>query len=634
MALTEAVRPTPRLWLDEWAYQYRELTKETSAFPGRFEVSRIPPMREVYRAASDLDVHTQTVVGCFAGQVSKTELLLNAIGQAVHNGGSTMVVLPIKESLQTFASQRLPSLIEKQYVNGVLNPVWQKLIGANVGKRKQGTWLQRRFPGGFLLLASGGSAPSLNGPPMRRVIGDEIDRLRAKLGADGPPIPQMRRRTGAMPHRKHLWLSTPTVRGRSAIQREFAATDMCFCYLPCPFCYHRQVLRFAPSENYAGGLVWDSETSEVFYQCERCLKRIGEEYKDAMLRDYEWQPGGYDDWSNVIDKQRIARDPNARGFHLSALYSPFYTWAEIRRDWQKARSSPEEMQGFVNLVLANLWDGNAPAITLDSEVPKHKLICECGAGRAVECPPDTALITVGVDLQGDRIECTAVAWNETESGVVIEHTVLAGRTTLPPSVPGSVWQKLTEQLSREYVGAPRNLRVEFACVDSGYAKVLDNLHTWHQSLPPKLRKRVFLIRGAAIPDKPTDTIWPKTAKMPDKHGRSPTYTVRVDLGKTQVFAMLANDIGDSDAQRICFADIPQLDSAYFAGVYSEDYTRTEKGYEWVQRVRRNEPLDCLVYSLAALRGWQSAGGRLRQRTARVAPRAPGRHTDEGDDWVR
>jgi hypothetical protein len=134
--------------------------------------------------------------------------------------------------------------------------------------------------------------------------------------------------------RKMFLVSTPTIAGLSRIEREYLATDQRRYFLPCPHCGAMQWLRFER-------LVWDEGAPETArYLCEACDRPIGEEHKARMLAAGEWR------------STAEAEDPQAIGFHISALYSPpgWLSWAEIARLWLGAQGDDRAIKTFKNTV--------------------------------------------------------------------------------------------------------------------------------------------------------------------------------------------------------------------------------------------------------------------------------------------
>lgn len=63
-ARTAALKPPPKLTLPQWADEYRMLPPESSAEPGRWKTSRVPPARGPMEAITDQATHTVTVMCC------------------------------------------------------------------------------------------------------------------------------------------------------------------------------------------------------------------------------------------------------------------------------------------------------------------------------------------------------------------------------------------------------------------------------------------------------------------------------------------------------------------------------------------------------------------------------------------
>ena len=112
--------------------------------------------------------------------------------------------------------------------------------------------------------------------------------------------------------RKIFIVSTPTLAGRSAIEREFLAGTMKYFHVACPHCgvsYQRLVW---------SQMQWvDNDPQTARYACEHCGGHIQEHHKTKMLASGQW----------------IATNPDHNGtesYHISTLYSPlgWFSWAE------------------------------------------------------------------------------------------------------------------------------------------------------------------------------------------------------------------------------------------------------------------------------------------------------------------
>ena len=81
-------------------------------------------------------------------------------------------------------------------------------------------------------------------------------------------------------------------------------------------------------------------------------------------------------------RAEAAGDGDTAGFWLNGLYSPWTTWAQLAKDFLRARKSPERMQTFTNTVLAETFQ-QAGATKTDAQRA-------AGAARAVPRGPDAA----------------------------------------------------------------------------------------------------------------------------------------------------------------------------------------------------------------------------------------------------
>jgi phage terminase large subunit GpA-like protein len=79
--------------------------------------------------------------------------------------------------------------------------------------------------------------------PVRYLLADEIDEYDDDLNEQGSAMELAERRTSTFSRRKILKISTPTVKGASAIEVAFEAGDQRHYQVPCPHCAAYQALR-------------------------------------------------------------------------------------------------------------------------------------------------------------------------------------------------------------------------------------------------------------------------------------------------------------------------------------------------------------------------------------------------------
>ena len=107
----KVLQPPPDLKLSEWADEYRRLSSEASAEPGRWRTSKAPYQREIMDAITDMTV--KKVVVMSAAQVGKTDaMILNPIGYYIHYEPSPIMVLqPTIQMAEAFSKDRLSPML-------------------------------------------------------------------------------------------------------------------------------------------------------------------------------------------------------------------------------------------------------------------------------------------------------------------------------------------------------------------------------------------------------------------------------------------------------------------------------------------------------------------------------------------
>ena len=192
-------------------------------------------------------------------------------------------------------------------------------------------------------------------------------------------------------NRQIAMVSTPTIAEVSRIEQAYLESDQRKYYVPCPHCGAFQVLRWAQVK-------WpDRKPAEAWYECERCHGHIADHHKAAMLERGEW-------------RAEAAGDGETAGFWLNGLYSPWTTWGQLAKDFLRARKSPERMQTFTNTVLAETFQQAGATKTDASELLGRRQPYRAD----IMLPAGVVLITLGADLQADRIEVEIVGWGRDE----------------------------------------------------------------------------------------------------------------------------------------------------------------------------------------------------------------------------
>ena len=122
--------PPPDMTISEWADEYRRLSSESSAEPGRWRTSKAPYQKEIMDAICDVSI--QKVVVMSAAQIGKTDgFILNPIGYFMHYDPSPIMVLqPTIQMGESFSKDRLSPMLRD-------TPVLRDKVNDNILEQKR-----------------------------------------------------------------------------------------------------------------------------------------------------------------------------------------------------------------------------------------------------------------------------------------------------------------------------------------------------------------------------------------------------------------------------------------------------------------------------------------------------------------
>ncbi len=566
--------PPPKLKLSEWAETFRFLSSESSSEPGKFNAKRAPYQLGIMDAISDFN--TEQVVLMMASQTGKTEIINNAVGFYIHQDPSPiLLVQPTLDMAESWSKDRLTPMVRD-------TPSLNNLIRINLKRDGTNTLLHKVFPGGHITIAGSNSPASLASRPIRILFLDEIDRYPPSAGREGDPVNLAVKRTTNFHNRKIIKASTPTLKGSSRIEVDYENSDKRKYYCPCPQCGEFQVLQWSQVK-------WDEEPEQAYYVCVHNGCIINDTDKQFMLLNGEWR-------ASTVFK-------GIAGFHLSALYSPWVSFASLATKFVEAKKLKETLKVFVNTELAETFDDDMEGEGIDEESIIERV-------EDYKAAPDGVLvITAGVDIQDDRIELEIVGWGEDEESWSLEYNTIYGS---PASK--AVWQELDDHLEKAIPHQTLGeLKIKCACIDSG------GHHTEEVYLYCKNKysrgKKVYPVKGISQPGRP----------IIGKVSRNNVHKVRMfpvgtDTAKDTIFSRLK--ITDAGAGYCHFP--AHYEDEYFLQLTSEKVVtrynkgRTTKQYVKKSASRRNEALDCRVYATAALKILNPQFNRLKQRLRAVS----------------
>lgn len=557
------------LTVSEWADQYRQLSPENSAIPGRWKTSRTPYTKEIMDAFTDNDVKMIAVVA--SSQVGKTEVELNMIGYMIdQDPGSALFIMPTDQVAKDYSKRRLAPMIRD-------TPCIRAKVAEAKSRDSGNTITQKVYPGGMLTIFGSNSPANLAGTPARYVFGDEVDRWADSAGKEGDPIQLLERRTTTFFNSKMVLVSTPTIKGSSAIERSFNRGTKEYWSAKCPHCGAYHFVDFN-SIHFKHRTVWnggekDYEILSINYACPDCGCLSDE--KTMKNQPHKW-----------VAMNPDAIKTGARSFWINGFSSPWTSWEKIIREFLRTYDNPDELKTVYNTLFGELWE-------LRTDLPDEEEVMRRAEHYNAELPDGVLCLTCGVDTQDNRFEYEVVGHGFGKETWGIEYGRIQGRPC-----DKDTWERLDGVFDKVYRFANgRGLKISAAFVDAGghYAQDV------YEQCSARQGKRVFPSRGANKSGEPFTSPARKVDYCTDKGhvGKAWYFRIGTDSGKEHIMSALR--VTEGHAHRMHFPDDESrgYDILYYKGLLSEYMDPKTMKWEIIPGHERNEPLDCRNYANAA-----------------------------------
>jgi len=563
------LEPPPKKTVLDWAIEDRIVSGEESAAPGPWYSDGVPYLDEVMLAISDMKIQ-KVVVKCGAQMGKTNAAILNVLGYFVtYDPCPIMIIQPTIQMAQSFSSKRIAPMFRD-------TPCLRDKI-SNKTRSSENKLLEKSFKGGrgYAVITGANSAAALKSRPIRVLLCDEIDEWPDDLEGQGDPVELAIVRTNRFPDCKIVLTSTPTIKEHSKIETAYNDSTREHWTHKCPKC---------------------GEWSQfIWTRLDFATVKMGCPYCGEFSTRKDWEKNG-GKW--------IADNPEheVRGFHVNALDSQM-TWENLISKWVVANQLAEKgdfskLKLFINTVLAEEWE-------IRGEVLESHVLEKRREVYDAELPDGVCVLTMGVDVQDNRLAYEVVGWGLGYESWGIEYAEIFGDPRL-----GEVWNRLTDLLSRawSYKNGKR-LMISRVAVDTGGHYTTQ---VYNYCLAKKSRG-VYPIKG-----QPGDKV--QLIRPSVKAREKGLMMVGVDSIKYDLMSWLKVE---KKGDNYCHFpkdedDIPArgYDTTYFQMLTVEKriVIRNKKGfsvYEWHKPAgARNESLDCRVYARAALRIMSSTDEKL------------------------
>jgi len=565
----EMFRPPSNDTVSEWADRNRMLVSEASAEPGPWRTDRAPYQREIMDAFTQPGIHEIAIMA--SAQVGKSEMELNMLGRAIDiDPGPMLYVQPTDKVADDYSKRRIAPMISAC-------PSLRDKVYRARGRDSGNTITMKTFPGGSLAIIGANSPADLASKPVRYVFLDEIDRFPASAGTEGDPIELAERRTETFRHnRKIVKCSTPTIKGKSKIERAFMEGTQEEWRTECPHCHNFSFIQF-DDVRFDKKAFEDQDGQKRYtvgntrWRCPICRRETPElEVKRCPAKWFVKNPE--------------AIKNGVRSFRLNAFMSPWSDWKAIALSFLKAKDDPELLKVFHNTMLGESWE------LRDRSGAPEKLYARREHYNA-EVPTGVLVLTMGIDTQDNRLEYEVVGWDRYEQSWGISRGVIPGRADAP-----GVWEEVDGLLDREWrMANGMTMRVLATFMDSG-GHFTEEVY---KECARRASRRVWAIKGEQGEGKPYVRLM-KDANLPKG---SVGFMIAVDAGKEAI--LYSTGVEEPGARFMHFPMDPRCgyDMEYFRGLISEKQILVRKKgqmtVKWEQTYERNEPLDCRNYARAA-----------------------------------
>lgn len=630
--IAEAAAPAPQRGVAQWAQEVREIAAETGTpRPGKWDNAFVPEGVEIMDCLDEAHPAREVVV-MGSSQFIKTEIGLNFLGHTITDDPcGVLVVMPSLDEMRLFNSTKFDPMVTAtpELANRVLAVVERVGTGSTTSFKK--------FRGGFISITTASSSKGLQGRSCRKIFGDEVTEWPADVGGRGDPWEQAKTRADAQISAKFLAVSTPGILPDCRINKMYRKGDQRLRFHECPACHTWSDWRVSDLARQPDG--------SVALVCRACTHPIPEASKARIRAGAHWiktyedvDADGVVNEANPAPPELIPGDQidrwRARGsagrhpsFNFNQVLSPMKAWSVLLAEADAARAGDVLQRRTFRQQKEGLpFDPASESADADA----LQTAARAGLVRRGEIPAWAARITIGADVQGDRVTWGAFAWGPGLTGALIDWGDVEGDPT-----KGAVWAAVrADVLTRKWQGAHTVplLADGFAVDSGGAAGVTPQVYQFAGALAG-----VFAVKGDKGQRERNEYWWraEKPARVKTSEGktvRCQLYLVANHETKAQISASLRvfEQAAAEGARMIpgglyLPADLPlnKLRELTAERLEQPRSARATARGQWVKAAgQANELLDCARYAFA-LNWYQTLGWTpdrwTREFTARARP---------------
>lgn len=533
-----------------------------NARPGPISFRDAPFQRSILDAIADPLVERITVQS--GAQVGKTMIALCVLGYYTDEKPmSQMFMQPTETDMKKWLSTKFDPMLDA-------NPRLNALYAPPRGREGTNNRIMKDFRGGHLVMAWAGSTNTMRGISAPIIVCDEVDGY--EYSEEGHPVDLLWRRAATFGEkRKLLELSTPTVIHESRIEQDYLLGDMRQYEVICTECQNPWVFAWEHVK-------FDkSDTSTAQIHCPECDAGYTDMERIKLVRYAEDDGGG---WKPQKETRRHL------SYQISALYSPLQRLRDLAETFVDAENDPEKMKTFWNTCMGVTFEKTGET------AEAHELEARCEDYPA-PVPKGVQILTAGIDVQKDRLECEVVGWADGEESWDIAYEVFHGDTSNPND---SCFRYAENFLQKgfDYEEGGRFF-IEAGAIDSGFNTL--SIYQWVRSMQRK-HPQVWAVKGIGGWNR--EVLKGTKPTMTYKGFRPALFSIGVDIVKRIVMGQL--NIA-TPGQGYCHFPMERAEGEYFDQLTSEVllYDPKTGKRKWEKKdAGANEALDCRIYAYAAL----------------------------------
>lgn len=503
-----------------WARTFRWMAPEQTARPGKYKDDPTPWVKYMLAALDDPKI--RKVVCKKSAQVAWTDGVLgNYLGRRIHLEPCPMVLLfPKEKTIRKYRDQKFDPTIRA-------TPALRDLVDVTTSRSGGNRLDYVNFPGGFLSLVASNAPDNIKSQSAPVVGVEEPDDCSDNVKGQGDSVALLEQRAKSYPNRKVIFGGTPTIEGHSRIDKEYKRSNQTVFMVPCHICGESHVLSWdhVACDSQAGRgheLYGDYLPETAYYLCPHCGKRWNDKEKIQNVK-------------KLYPLVTMPEVKDVAGFSINELYSTFdgsklgilmARYLEAKHLLEQGEES--EMISFINNTCGDTYaykDGNPDAETLRNKAePYPELLI----------PSSGLILTMGIDVQPDRLAVIIRAWGRGEESWLIYWGEIKAKVSVN-DIEDPCWAELDRILFGLYRHERfQPLRVLAAGIDSGDGNTNDAVYQYVRTRKNRGVK-LMAIKGSSNLEAPIVTP-PKKIDLNSTSKASrfglQVWMVGVELGKT------------------------------------------------------------------------------------------------------